>query len=316
MGSKITVIGAGSVGATIAYTLSREAFVSEIVIIDVAKDKADGEAMDIVQGTGFRNPVAVYSGSYEDAVGSDYVVITCGVARKPGQSRIDLARINVNIMKSIAPSLKQYAPDAKYVIVSNPVDVMTYAFIKFSGIPESQVMGSGTLLDTIRLRYRLSEIFKVSQKNIEAYVFGEHGDSAFVPWSLVTIGGVPLEEYIEYKKANGEDVSAFDKDAIETYVHKSGGEIIKRKGATFHGVTASVVDLLAVLDSAFDSISAVSTLLHGEYGVEDACVSCLTVVGPDGIKGRIPVKMTEEEVAKFQSSANKMKDVIASLEIN
>lgn len=316
MGSKITIIGAGSVGATIAYTLSREAYVSEVVIIDVAKDKVDGEAMDIVQGTAFRDPVDVYAGDYEHAAGSDMVIITCGVARKPGQSRIDLAQTNVNIIKSIAPELKKYAPDALYIIVANPVDIMTYAFIKASGIPESQVMGSGTLLDTIRLRYRLSQNFKVSQKNIEAYVFGEHGDSSFIPWSFVNIAGMPMEEYMDYLKAHGSDLSDFDKEAIAEYVHKSGGEIIKRKGATFYGVTASVEDLVSMLNASHESITCVSSMMHGEYGVEDACLSCLTIVGPKGVKAKLPIKLTEEEVAQFQDSARKMKEVISSLDID
>lgn len=315
MGSKITIIGAGSVGATIAYTLSREDYVSEIVMIDVVKDKVDGEAMDIVQGTAFRDPIDVYTGDYEHAAGSDIVIITCGVARKPGQSRIDLAQTNVNIMKSIAPELKKYAPDALYIIVANPVDVMTYAFIKASGIPERQIMGSGTLLDTARLRYRLSTHFDVAQKNIEAYVFGEHGDSSFVPWSCVNVAGVPMEEYQEFQKSCGRDISDFDRDAIEEYVHKSGGEIIKRKGATFYGVTAAVEDLVRMLTAAHDSVTAVSSMVHGEYGVEDACLSCLTIVGPGGIKGKLPVKLTDEEVVKFQTSAAKMKSVIDSLDI-
>lgn len=315
MGCKVTVIGAGSVGATIAYTLSREDYVSEIVMIDVMKDKVDGEAMDIVQGTAFRTPIDVYTGDYEHAAGSDIVIITCGVARKPGQSRIDLAQTNVNIIKAIAPELKQHAPNALYIIVANPVDVMTYAFIKASGIPENQVMGSGTLLDSVRLRYRLSTHFDVAQKNIEAYVFGEHGDSSFVPWSHVNIAGVPMEEYQEFQKSQGRDISDFNKDEIETYVHKSGGEIIKRKGATFYGVTAAVEELVRMLFAAHDSITAVSSMVHGEYGVEDACLSCLTIVGPKGVKGKLPVKMTDEEVEKFRSSAAKMKEVIKSLDI-
>lgn len=315
MASKITIIGAGSVGATIAYTLSQKDFVSDIVIIDINKDKADGEAMDIAQGTLFRNPVDVISGDYPDAKDSDIVIITSGVPRKPGQTRIELAQINVNIIKDIAPKIVAQAPKAKYIIVSNPVDVMTYAFIKASGVDESQVIGSGTLLDTMRLTYGISEKLKVSQKNIHAYVFGEHGDSSFVTWSTATIAGVPLDEYVAYSKNIGKEAEAIDKDALVEYVHKSGGEIIKRKGATFYGVSLSVVQLCEMLLSSYESVVTVSTMMHGEYGVEDVCTSCLAVIGPDGVKGRIVLPLSEEEVAKFQKSADALKAVIAQVQL-
>ena len=178
MGSKITIIGAGSVGATIAYTLSNENIASEIVMIDVNKEKLAGEVMDIMQGTGFRDPISIIAGDYEDAKGSDIVIITSGIARKPGQTRIELVQTNVDIIKSITPEIVKAAPDALYIIVSNPVDIITYVFTKLSGLPERQIIGSGTLLDTARLRSTLSDYFSVSEKNIHAYVFGEHGDSS------------------------------------------------------------------------------------------------------------------------------------------
>ena len=184
MSRKITIIGAGSVGSTIAYTLSMEDLASEIVLIDVNKDKAEGEVMDIIQGTCFRDPISVISGDYEDARDSDIVIITSGIARKPGQTRLELTQTNVDIIKSITPSIVSVAPNALYVIVSNPVDIITYVFTKISGLPENQIIGSGTLLDTARLRFALSEHFNIAQKNIHAYVFGEHGDSSFVPGAV------------------------------------------------------------------------------------------------------------------------------------
>lgn len=315
MASKITIIGAGSVGATIAYTLSQETFASEIVIIDINKEKVDGEAMDIVQGTAFRNPVDVISGDYEDAEDSDIVIITSGVPRKAGQTRIELAQTNVNIIKDIAPKIASVAPKALYIIVSNPVDVMTYAFLKASKLPENQVIGSGTLLDTTRLRYGLSEKLKIAQKNIHAYVFGEHGDTSFVPWSCAGVAGVPMDEYKKLTKGYESDAEEFDEASMEEYVHTSGGEIIKRKGATFYGVSMSVVNLCGMLLAAYDSITTVSTMMHGEYGVDDVCTSCLTVVGPEGVKGKVEVKLTEEEVEKFKKSADALKAVIAQLDI-
>ena len=194
MGSKITIIGAGSVGSTIAHILSLKPYVSELVMIDILKDKADGEIMDMAQGTGFRDPISMIAGDYEDAAGSDIVIVTSGVARKPGQTRIELAKTNVAIMKNIAPQVAKHAPNALCIIVANPVDVLTYAFLKYSGMKENQVIGSGTLLDTVRLTYKLSQELGIAQRSIKGYVFGEHGDTSFIPWSMVTVEGIKLDD--------------------------------------------------------------------------------------------------------------------------
>ena len=241
MKSKITVIGAGSVGATIAYTLSNEDIATEIVLIDINKQKAEGEVMDIIQGTCFRDPISIKSGDYEDAKDSNIVIITSGVARKPGQSRLELTQTNVDIIKSIAPNIAKAAPNALYIIVSNPVDIITYVFMKISGIPENRIIGSGTALDTARLRFGLASHFNIAQKNIHAYVFGEHGDSSFIPWSCAEVSGAKLDDYVELMHA-----LPVDKDAMAEYVHKSGGEIIKNKGATFYAVTVSVCRLCSM----------------------------------------------------------------------
>ena len=193
--SKITVIGAGSVGSTIAYTLTVSGMASEIVMIDIDHDKSRGQALDIRQGLPFFPSCSIYAGSYADAAGSDVVIITSGVARKEGQTRLDLAQTNVNILKSICKEITKYATDAVYIIVSNPVDVLTYAFCKYSGIPESRIIGSGTILDTARLRARISEYYSINQNNVHAYVLGEHGDSSFIPWSLAAIANVNVAEY-------------------------------------------------------------------------------------------------------------------------
>ena len=315
MSAKITIIGAGSVGSTIAYTLAmNNDRVSEIVLIDINQEKVEGEVMDIAQGTFFRNPVSIVAGDYEDAKGSDIVIITSGVARKPGQTRIELAQINVNILKSIAPKITAVAPDAHYIIVSNPVDIMTYVFTKISGIPEERIIGSGTILDTARLRYGLSEHYKIAQKNIHAYVFGEHGDTSFVPWSCADISGAPLDQYAELMK-DKIDFVPLDKDGMVEYVRKSGGQIIAKKGATFYAVSASVCQLCCLLMASSDSVATVSTMMHGEYGIEDVCFSVLTLVGPNGVKGKMPVKLTEEEIEKLQNSANALKAVIAQIEL-
>lgn len=315
MSSKITIIGAGSVGSTIAYTLSNQSIASEIVLIDINKEKVAGEVMDIAQGTCFRDPIAITAGEYEDAKDSDIVIITSGIARKPGQTRIELTQTNVNILKQITPQIVAAAPNALYVIVSNPVDIMTYVFTKISGLPENQIIGSGTILDTARLRCGLAEHFDIAQKNIHAYVFGEHGDTSFVPWSRAHISCAGMDEYTEIMKARGKEIKPLDKDAMVEYVHKSGGKIIANKGATFYAVSVSVCKLCNILLSAYDSTATVSSMMHGEYGIEDVCISTLTMVGPHGVKGKIPVKLTDEEVGKLQASANALKEVIANIEL-
>lgn len=315
MSKKITIIGAGSVGSTIAYTLSQQDIASEIVLIDINKQKVEGEVMDIEQGTCFRNPIKITAGEYVDAADSDIVIITSGIARKPGQTRIELTQTNVEIMKNVAPNIAKYCPNALYVIVSNPVDIMTYVFTKISGIPENQVIGSGTILDTARLRCGIAEHYNVAQKNVHAFVFGEHGDTSFIPWSIASITGVPVDDYVSLVKDFEKDAKEFDKDEMIEYVRKSGGKVIANKGATFYAVSMSVCQLCANLLSSTESIATVSSLMHGEYGIEDVCLSTLTLVGPNGVKGRIPVKLTDEEVEKLNASANALKDVISQINL-
>ena len=315
MSSKITIIGAGSVGSTIAYTLAHDEIASEIVLIDINKEKVEGEVMDIEQGTCFRSPVSLVAGDYADAKDSDIVIITSGIARKPGQTRIELTQTNVNILKSITPQIVKEAPDAKYIIVSNPVDIMTYVFTKISGLPENQIMGSGTILDTARLRYGLSEHFKVAQGNIHAYVFGEHGDTSFIPWTGAYISGLSTDEYYEEMKAHGKDVKPLDKEAMLEYVQKSGGKVIAKKGATFYAVSATVCQLVGLILAASDSLATVSSMLHGEYEIEDVCLSTLTLVGPNGIQGKVQMRMNKEEIALLKKSADALKEVIAQIEL-
>ena len=315
MSRKITIIGAGSVGATIAYTLSQNVIASEIVMIDVNRDKAEGEVMDIIQGTCFREPISITSGDYEDAKDSDIVIITSGVARKPGQSRLELAQTNVDILKDITPQIAAAAPNAKYIIVSNPVDVLTYVFTKISGIPENQIIGSGTVLDTARLRCGIAEHFNVAQKNVHAYVFGEHGDTSFIPWSKACISAVPMEEYVKTMKNSGVRVTPVDKEAMLEYVQKSGGKIIANKGATFYAVSAAVCKLCSILLASTDSYTTVSTMMHGEYGIEDVCLSTLALVGPNGCQGKVEVNLTDEEEVLLKKSADTLKGIIAQLQI-
>ena len=316
MSSKITIIGAGSVGSTIAYTLSSQDIASEIVLIDINKQKAEGEVLDIIQGTCFRDPISIIAGEYEDAKDSDIVIITSGIARKPGQTRLELTQTNVNILKSITPEIVKAAPNALYLIVSNPVDIMTYVFTKISGLPENQILGSGTILDSARLRCGLSEHFQIAQSNIHAYVFGEHGDISFIPWSGAYISGVSVDEYYDLEKKLGKDIEPIDKEAMLQYVQKSGGEIISKKGATFYAVSSSVCKLCSLLVASSESISTVSTMMHGEYGIEDVCLSTLTLVGPNGVQGKVPMRMTKTEIEQLKKSADALKEIIAQINLD
>lgn len=313
MSNKITIIGSGSVGATIAYTMTVTGLAAEIVMIDINVSKSLGEALDIRQGTPFCDPVSIYAGSYEDAVDSDIVVITSGVARKPGQSRLELAQKNVDIMKSVIPQITKYAPDAIYVLVANPVDILTYQFYKYSDIPNNHILGSGTLLDTARLRARLSEYYSLSQKAVHAYVLGEHGDSSFVPWSLANISNIKIDDY-KQALSNNHMIPDLDHDEVENYIRKSGGKIIQRKGATFFAVAVSVTHLCKSILSGSDSAMSVSTMMDGEYGIEDVCLSILTIIGRDGVEGKLEAPLTDEEVKSLQHSAQCLKDVIAKID--
>ena len=311
--NKVTIIGSGSVGATIAYTLTISGVASEIVMIDINGEKALGEALDIRQGTPFCNPTNIYAGFYEDAKGSDIVIITSGIARKPGQTRLELAQTNVDILKAVADSVVKYAPDATYVIVSNPVDVLTYVFCKYTGLPEERVIGSGTILDTARLRARISEYYSVSQKNVHAYFLGEHGDSGFVPWSIANISNIPVEKFSE-SVLNHAKYPEFKTEEVEDFVRKSGARVIERKGATYYAVSMSVCHICKCLLSGIDTTLTVSTMLHGEYGINDVCLSLLNIVGNKGANSKVLLPLNEKEIEALQKSAESLKAVINSIE--
>lgn len=315
MSRKVTIIGAGSVGSTITYTMAVTGLVSEVVMIDINTEKALGEAMDVRQGTPFCSPMKIYAGTYEDAKGSDIVIITSGMPRKVGQSRIDLAQTNVDVIKQIAPDIVKHAPDALYILVSNPVDILTYTFCKVSGLPESRIIGSGTILDTARLRSRIAEDLEISQKNIHAYVMGEHGDSSFVPWSIAQVGSVNFLDYkrrFHYKKLWNPEINP---DEIENYIRTSGAKIIGRKGATFYAIAISVCAIVQCMFGSASTAMTVSSMLHGEYGIDDVCLSIPFLVGPDGVCGNVLPPLTDEEVAKLRHSADVLKNVIKQINL-
>lgn len=308
-GTKITILGAGNVGATCAYTFAVTGTCSDVVLIDINKAKAKGEAMDIRQGISFGHNVEVYDGTYEDAAGSDIVVITLGLARKPGQTRLDLAQANVNIIKEVMPQIAKYAPDAIYVVVSNPVDILTYVILKCTNLSPKQVIGSGTALDTSRLRAAIADHVGLSPNSIHAYVFGEHGDSSFIPWSLTNIAGIPMEEYCE-----DQDHPDLDEDEIIEEVRKAGSEVIKRKGATFYAIAMSVNKICDSILRDANNIITVSYMIEEKYGISDVCLSLPAVIGSNGIEREVYPKLTDNEIIKLQASAKALKNVISQIE--
>ena len=313
--AKVTIIGAGNVGATIANDLMVQNIASDILLVDIKKNKALGEAMDIYQGAPFLSPTYVHAGEYAEAAGSDIVVITSGMPRKPGQTRLDLAQTNVDILKQIIPEICPVCPDAIYILVSNPVDIMTYAFHKLSGIPESHIIGSGTILDTSRLQTILSNKFAISPKSVLAYVYGEHGDASFIPWSLVHIANNPVDEYLLHAPRPEKITWDGDRAAIESYVKTSGAVIIENKGATFYAVSMAVCYIVKCCLREIPTALTVSTLLHGEYGINDICLSTLALINNEGIIGKITDNLTYTELETLHNCADKLKAVRDSLNL-
>lgn len=313
---KITILGAGNVGASIAYTLTLEGLCSELVLIDINEKKAQGEAMDIRQGMTFSHSVNIYSGHYEDAENSDIVIVTLGSARKPGQTRIDLAQGNVNIIKSVMPQIVKYAPNAIYLVVSNPVDILTYAIIRCTGLPAKQVIGSGTLLDTSRLRSIIAERIDLTPQNVHAYVLGEHGDTQFVPWSLTAISGMQMDVFCDNLKRTHDFGGHTELQKIEEEVRTSGGKVIELKGATYYAIAMSVGHLCDCILSNSCCVNTVSALLTGEYGISDVCLSLPFVMDGQGIKQSLEPPLTEEEAKLLHRSADALKEITSTLKFD
>ena len=293
---KIAILGTGNVGATIAYALTLQGVCSEIVLVDINKEKAEGEALDISQCAACVPSVKVWSGEYEDVAGSDVVVVTFGVGRKPGQSRLDLAAINVGILKSVMPNVAKIAPDALYVIVSNPVDVLTYVTMKCTGLPKNQVIGTGTLLDSNRLAQAVAAYCGVDTHNVNAYVLGEPGDACMAPWSLCTVCGMPIKEYCTKIMNVSEEQLDAELENIYTGMVAAGSKVIKAKGATYYAIAASAVQLIKALVSDTDTILPLATLLNGEYGAKDLCTGVLCKVGGCGFKQIVEHPLPEAEM--------------------
>lgn len=311
--SKISIIGAGSIGATTAFALLQKGIAREIVINDINQEKALGEVMDLMHGSSLCKPCNVTLGTIEDTKDSDVVIITAGLNQKPGETRLDLVDKNYKIFKSFVPTLAKLSPNAILLVVSNPVDILAYMTYKLSGFPKERVIGSGTVLDTTRLRSLLGKYFGVDGRIVQGYVLGEHGDSEFVPWSSLTIGNIPIENFsnqlqIEWDKAT-EKVIADD-------VKNAAYEVINRKGATAFSVAAVLTRIVEAFLKDEKTILSVSTLLNDYYGVNDTYLSVPTIVGKNGVEKVLNIEFSEEEKEKFVSSANLMKEYIDRINEN
>ena len=313
MQKKVTIIGAGAVGATTAFALLTRGAATEVVLIDINTEKAQGEALDIKQATPFIDNCDIYAGTYADAVDSDIVIVTSGIGRKPGQSRLELVQTNVGIIKGIAQDIVKAAPNAIYIFVANPVDILTYAFLKYTGLPKNQVFGTGTVLDTIRLRTRLAEIYNINKQQVHANVLGEHGDTSFVAWSTATIAGVPLFEYNGAIASSYKIPNEYKREDVETYVRKSGGKIISRKGCTVYGIGMTSTHIVKAISGSSETALTVSSLHEGEYGISDVCISSLSLVDHTGVRSIITQKLSDDEIRKMHESAEALKAVIKNV---
>jgi L-lactate dehydrogenase len=304
---KISVIGAGNVGVRYAYGLMISGLAREIVLVDVDRNRTEGEVLDLGSGMPYVSPVRIMAGDYADIAGSDVVVITAGRRQKPGQTRLDLVRDNVALFKEIIPRIMRFAPEAIQLVVSNPVDVLSYAAFRISGKPWQEVLGSGTVLDSARLRYLLSEHCGLDSRNIHAYILGEHGDSEFPVWSKAMLGTTPLDEYGKSCRRcdHGSKLQEIFED-VRDFAYK----VIERKGETSYGIGLALVRITEALVKDEHSILPVSSLVQGMYGAEGLYMSIPAVVGRRGVREVLPLALDDHEQELFKVSAQKLRVVI------
>lgn len=312
VGPKVAIVGAGFVGTTFAYSLLIRGLVSQIVLIDINKERAEGEAMDLSHGLPFAHPVKIWAGDYSDCKDADIVLIAVDKGAKIEKSRLELAQGNFEILKQIIPNITEHNKECILLVVSNPLDVMTYSALKLSGFPKSRVIGSGTILDTARLRYMLGKHLKIDTRNVHAYIIGEHGDSEVPVWSLANIAGIRLKDYCPICKVPY-DSEMFNELFLK--VKNAGYEIIERKGRTNYGVGLSLTKIVESIIRDENSVLTVSCFLEDYHGVSDVCLSVPAIVNRDGIKETIELPLDEKEIEDFRKSAATIKKINDSLEL-
>ena len=310
---KAAIIGCGFVGSASAFALMQSGLFSELVLIDANHDKAEGEGIDIGHGLALAGQMKIYAGDYDDIVDAAVIIVTAGAAQKPGETRLDLVNKNVNIFKSIIPEIAKRNYKGILLIVANPVDILTYTAVKLSGLPENRVIGSGTVLDTARLKYALGEHLEVDSRSVHSFIIGEHGDSEIVAWSSTNVSGIPVNDFCELRgHFNHEEAM----HRIADDVKNSAYDIIEKKGATYYGIAMSVKRICECIMRDEKSILPISSMMHGEYGISDICLSMPTVVGREGVETRVPIQLNEQEESALSASAEQLSKVAAQLDLS
>ena len=304
---KVGIIGCGFVGSSSAFALMQSGLFSEMVLNDVDTERAEGEALDISHGLPFAKPMKIYAGGYDDMMDCSIIVITAGAGQKPGETRHDLVKKNVGIFKGIIPEIAKRKYEGILLIVANPVDILTYAAIKLSGFPENRVFGSGTVLDTARLKYLLGEHLSIDNRSVHAFIIGEHGDSEIAAWSSANVSGIPLNDFCELRGHIEHDASM---QRIAEDVKNSAYEIIKKKKATYYGIAMSVRRICEAIIRDEKSILPVSSMQHGEFGISGVSLSIPAIVGRQGVERVVPIDLSPEEKKELIASADTLKKVI------
>lgn len=304
---KVAVVGLGFVGSASAFALMQSGLFSEMVLVNRDMSKAEGEALDISHGLPFAKPMKIYAGTYDDIVDAAVIVITSGAGQKPGETRLDLVRKNVEVYRSIIPEIAKRNCEGILLIVSNPVDILTSAAVKLSGFPENRVFGSGTVLDTARLKYLLGEHLNVDSRSVHAFIIGEHGDSEIAAWSSANVSGVPLHNFCEMRGHFEHEKAMYE---IAEGVKNSAYEIIEKKKATYYGIAMSVKRICEAIVRDEKSILPISSIQHGQYGIEGVALSMPAVVGKNGVETLVPIELNEAEQTALRKSADTLKQVL------
>src|ERR1041385_1840768 len=310
--ARVAVVGIGNVGTTFAYALLLSGLAAEIVLIDANRAKAEGEAMDLNHTVPFTHPTRVWAGDYSDCAGAVVTVLTAGAGQKPGETRLDLIKKNAAIWRDIIPNVVKNNPDGILLVATNPVDVLTYAAWKLSGLPSERVMGSGTILDTARFRYLLSQHFRVDASSVHAYIIGEHGDSEVPVWSLANIAGMRLPEFCKTQGLT-HDPKVMDKIFIQT--RDAAYHIIERKGATYYAVAAGLMRITQAILRNQSTVLSVSSLVKDYYGITDVCFSLPTVVDRGGIEKAIRLELDPDEIEQLKHSAELLRKIVSTLNL-
>lgn len=304
---KAAIVGCGFVGSASAFALMQSGLFSELVLIDYDREKAEGEALDISHGLPFAKQMSIYAGEYRDISDASIVIVAAGAGQKPGETRLDLVKKNVGIFKSVIPEIAKYNKDGIILVVANPVDILTYTAAKLSGFPQNRVFGSGTVLDTARLKYLLGEHLGIDSRSVHAFIIGEHGDSELAAWSSANVSGIPLHRFCEMRGFYSHDESM---KKIAEDVKNSAYEIIKKKKATYYGIAMSVKRICEAVVRDEKSILPVSSIQNGKYGIKDIALSMPAIVGKNGVEGLVPIELNVDEIAQLTNSALRLQQVI------